>query len=196
MACSSWFSVILATVELRGMARSVISVSWDTMLRVVTMPVTVRTASARISGETATVTLVRKRTSSPSCSAQCVWNWSLRELQERREGRSRCPRPSIFDHAHQIRDGAVRFNWMAQVLGSVNRISVSSPDLVDLKVSGICQFRDDPLYGALGDPDLRRDIPDALLRKLSEQEQYMRVIRQERPGDSSALRYSHSAWPL
>ena len=64
---------------------------------------------------------------------------------------------------------------------TIDRVVIPSPDPLDRDVARFDQVGDDPLSRALGDPDPLGDIPRPDVLVLRDAQEYLRVVRDERP---------------
>ena len=64
---------------------------------------------------------------------------------------------------------------------AVDDVPVAASDPLDLDESRLSEVADDPLRGALGDPDHRGDVAGPDVRVARDAQQDLHVVRQEAP---------------
>ena len=62
-----------------------------------------------------------------------------------------------------------------------HRVAVPAADALPRHVAGVDELADDPVRGALGDPDGLTDVAQPHARVVRDADQDARVVRQERP---------------
>lgn len=85
------------------------------------------------------------------------------------------------ERAEQHRDVVVALEWVPQRLGGVDLVPVAATDALTRQVARAHEVMDDPLRGALGDPDAGGDVAQTRVGVPGDRHEDVGVVREEGP---------------
>jgi hypothetical protein len=87
----------------------------------------------------------------------------------------------LAEHTEDLTDSVLALERMSQRKVGVKLIAVSSPVAVAVKIAGVNEVGDDPLGGALGDPDACGDVTKPNAGVTGNADQHVGVVGEKRP---------------
>ena len=87
-----------------------------------------------------------------------------------------------LEEIEELADLVIELRRVAHLALAVQRVTASAPDPLTPHVPALDEVGDDPLDGALGDPDGLGDVAQTRVRVMGDAEQDLRVVGDEAPG--------------
>ena len=86
----------------------------------------------------------------------------------------------------ELTDFVVELRRVAHLAFAIQRVTAPAPHPLTFHVPAVDEVGDDPLHGALGDPDGLGDVAQTRVGVMGDAEQHLRVVGDESPGSRSS----------